>query len=141
MIWLAIQIRPLLALNLLVLLAAALGTVVNGWMLGITVRRTLMVRRTGEDGIARLEMRRAVRCEVMYFLFQVGLLVVAARQFNKVVPILPEPAVNFFFESMAVRAFISVGLAYLSAHDLIDRRRIARELDLLHPETPASQVG
>lgn len=141
MILSVIQTRPLLALNLAVLLVAALGTVANSWMLSITIRRTLLVKRSGEDGIAHLEMRRATRCEVSYFCFQVGLLVVALRQFNRVVPILPDPAVNFFFESMAVRAGISIGLAYLSAFDLIDRRRIAVELDKLHPETPPSEVG
>lgn len=103
-----------------------------------------MVRRSGEadrDEVARLEMKRAVRCELVYFLIQGALLPISIYQFFKVVPILPTAAVDFFFVSMAARASISLLLAYLSVNDLIDRRRIGRELDRLHPETPPSLVG
>lgn len=141
MILLAIQYHPLLTLNLLMLAVAASATGINAWMLSITVRRTLVVKRTGENGIARLEMRRAVRCEIVYFVIQVMLLAVSVYQFFKVVPLVPQMAVHFFFVAMAARMATSVLLAYLSANDLIDRRRIAVELDKLHPDTPPSEVG
>lgn len=103
-----------------------------------------MVRKFGEaarDPVARLEMRRAVRCEAVYFAIQVGLLAVTIHQLFKVVPRFPAEALDFFFVSMAARAGTSILLAYLSAHDLIDRRRIAVELDKMHPDTPSSMVG
>jgi hypothetical protein len=139
------QSNPRIVLmNVGVLILVLLGATLNGWMLAIALRRNRLVRMTGEaqrDKLADLTMRRATRCEGVYFSIQVLMLGTSLWQFAAVVPEMPMKAIDFFFVSMAVRATASGLLLYLSVRDLIDRRAAARELDLLHPETPASQVG
>lgn len=131
-------------LNLGMLIMVLMGVAVNGWMLWIAVQRNALIRRSGEaarDELAELVMRRAVRCESVYFAVQIVLLVISVRGLMNVVPLDPAIAVGFFFESMAGRAIVSGLILYLSVRDLKDRRRAAQELDRIHPETPASGVG
>lgn len=138
-----LQSGYLLLLNAALTLIPLAGSVVNGWMLWISLERRHRIGRVAhetQDRVALLTVRRATRLEAGLFAINVLLLILTVWSLMAVLPLAPERAVSFYFGGQFVRSMISVLCVLLSTLDLRDRKLIMSEDEKSQTQTPSRET-
>lgn len=112
------------------------GVIISGIMVGVTLKRwhSFIPKydpsdRLGEIKvkIAYLTMLRALRMEIVFLLCQTA-------RFVHTIYVIFYMREQVDWPAALERSFVTIMLIHLSVTDLITRSRIARKIDILHPE-------
>jgi hypothetical protein len=133
---------PLIQVNVVLAAVTLVGLLVSIKMVWVAIKRKTVVElNPTEEEIAKITMRRAVRQETAFLLVQALVFLVSLWSLLAVSPFAPRAAVLYYFGSQAARTLASIILCAVSIADLHERKRLARLIDALTPNTPPTKVG
>lgn len=129
---LAISDQPVLILETISLTTSLVGLIASLFCVRIAVRARQSWRQSGHNGVLDILSLQSVRNETASVIGQVILCCIAGAFAFVDDPLTFEAHMVYYVSSIG-RICLSSGLAYVSMHNLTDRRRMAQLLRL--PET------